>query len=119
MQLNLLVRKNIMDETDLFHEVTSIFPLMGAQEYASLKADIQQNGLREPLWRYQGKIVDGRHRHRACEEIGIEPSYREWDGQGSLVAFVVRLNLERRHLTSSQKAIVALEIEAQLAKEAE
>jgi len=50
--------------------------------------------------------------------LGIEPHYREWDGSGSLVSFVVSLNLHRRHLTSSQRAAIALDIEAQLAVEA-
>ena len=36
----------------------------------------------------------------------------------SLVAFVVSLNLQRRHLTSSQKAVLALDIEKMLAEEA-
>jgi hypothetical protein len=111
--------RHVMSEMDApFHEVAALFPPMESEEYASLVASIQQHGLREPLWRYQGKIIDGRHRYRACRQLGIEPTYREWDGNGSLVAFVVSLNYERRHLTSSQKAIVALEIEAQLAQEA-
>ncbi|HEU5381850.1 MAG TPA: DNA methyltransferase [Ktedonobacteraceae bacterium] len=108
----------VMEMDPLFHEVATLFPPMEAEEYASLVASIQRHGLREPIWRYQGKIIDGRHRYRACQQLGIEPTYREWDGRGSLVAFVVSLNFERRHLTSSQKAMVALEIEAQLAREA-
>ena len=35
-----------------------------------------------------------------------------------LVSFVVSLNLKRRHLTSSQKATIAVEIEPALAEEA-
>src|SRR5205807_5405213 len=81
--------------------------------------DIKANGLHQPIWTYQDKIIDGRNRYKACLEAGIEPQFREWNGEGSLIAFVVSLNLNRRHLTSSQKAMVALEVEKQLALEAE
>jgi len=101
-----------------FHEVCNVFPMMSDEEYRQLVLDIKANGLREAIWVHQGKIIDGRNRYRACMELGIEPRYREWDGQGSLVQFVVSLNLHRRHLTSSQKAVIALEIEKYLAKEA-
>src|SRR6266702_882644 len=102
-----------------FHEAANIFPMMGEDEYRSLVADIRAKGLLEPIWTYQGKIIDGRNRYKACLAIGIEPRYREWNGEGSLVAFVVSLNLQRRHLSSSQKAVIALEVEKHLAIEAE
>lgn len=101
-----------------FHEMANIFPMMGADEYEALKHDIAANGLLEPIWTYQGKIIDGRNRYNACEELGVVPVFREWEGNGSLIAFIVSLNLKRRHLSSSQKAMVALEIEKQLAVEA-
>jgi hypothetical protein len=41
---------------------------------------------------------------------GINPIFREWDGSGSLVSFVVSLNLHRRHLNESQRAMVAAKI---------
>jgi hypothetical protein len=62
------------------------------------------------------QIIDGRNRYRACEEL--VPRFRGWRGQGSLVAFVVSLNLHRRHLTPSQLAAVGVEVEAMLAVEA-
>src|SRR5262245_42823053 len=101
-----------------FHPVANIFPLMEGTEFEALKADIAANGLREPIWTFDGQIVDGRNRYRACQELGIEPATCEWNGRGSLVKFVVSLNLHRRHLTSSQSAVVALEGEPWLAKEA-
>jgi N6-adenosine-specific RNA methylase IME4/ParB-like chromosome segregation protein Spo0J len=93
-----------------FHPVAQLFPMMTAEEYQALRDDIRLNGLREPIYVHEGKIIDGRNRYNACIELGIEPRYREWDGKGSLVAFVVSLNLHRRHLSSSQKAAIAVDM---------
>jgi N6-adenosine-specific RNA methylase IME4 len=101
-----------------FHEVAGIFPLLEGDEYRSLRDDISANGLLEPIWIHDNKIIDGRNRYIACMDLGIEPQYRQWDGRGSLVGFAVSLNLKRRHLTSSQRAMVALEVEKQLGVEA-
>ena len=109
-----------MDEINRkYHEVADIFPMMSGDEYDALKADIAQNGQREPIWLHpDGRIVDGRNRHRACVDLNIAPHFRTWDGTGSLVSLVVSLNLHRRHLTSGQKAIIAAEILPMLEDEA-
>lgn len=93
-----------------FHPVAAIFPLMPAEERKALAADILANGLREEIWTFDGKIIDGRNRFLACRDAGVEPRFREWDGVGSLVSFVVSLNLTRRHLTESQRAMVAAKL---------
>lgn len=90
-----------------FHEVANIFPMMSDDEYRGLVDDIRANGQREPIWIHQGKVIDGRNRYKACCELGISPRIHEWDGVGSLVSFVVSLNLHRRHLDTSQRAMVA------------
>ncbi len=100
------------------HEVAFIFPEMDEAEYRDLRDNIVANGLREPIWLYEGKIIDGKHRYNACIETGAEPHFREWDGKGSLVEFVVSLNLYRRHLTSCQKAAIAAKILPMLRAEA-
>ena len=90
-----------------FHEIASIFPMMTEPELQVLADDIKANGLREPIVVHEGKIIDGRNRYRACELVGVEPHYEEWNGNGSLVAYVVSLNLHRRHLSESQRSMVA------------
>lgn len=103
-----------------FHPVAELFPLLSGDEFAELTDDVRHQGLLEPIWLHpDGRIVDGRNRYRACRAAGVEPKFRTWAGSGSLVEFVVSLNLHRRHLTSSQRAMSALEAEAELAKEAE
>ena len=76
---------------------------------AELAADIGANGLREPIWTHEGKVIDGRNRFKACALAKVKPKFRKWDGKGSLVAFAWSLNGTRRHMTPSQKAAVAVE----------
>ncbi|SRR6266567_2157275 len=102
-----------------FHDAANIFPMMADEEYNALVTDIKAHGQLEPVWLYQGKIIDGRNRYNACVEAGIEPHYRTWEGNESdLVGFILSLNLQRRHLTSSQKAILAVSVEQYYAIEA-
>ncbi len=90
------------------HPVADIFPPMGKAEFSALKDDIEKHGQREAIWTFNCQIVDGRHRFQACSELDIEPRFIEWEGdEGDLVAFVVSLNLHRRHLNESQRAMVA------------
>lgn len=81
--------------------------MMAEKEFSDLCENIAINGLLEPIWVYEGRIIDGRNRFNACLRTGIEPRFREWEGEGSLVSFVVSLNLHRRHLSESQRAMLA------------
>lgn len=102
-----------------YHPVANIFPLLQEEDFEKLKSDIEQNGQLEPIWLHpDGRIIDGRNRHRACLDLDIAPRFKTWDCNGSLVSFVVSLNLHRRHLTSSQRAAVALDILPMLEDEA-
>lgn len=102
-----------------YNKVADLFPLLNGLEFGELRDDIAENGLLEAIWIHpDGSVIDGRNRHRACVETETQPQFRTWAGQGSLVAFVVSLNLKRRHLTSSQRAVVALEILPMLEDEA-
>lgn len=92
------------------HEVAGIFPSMSEAEYRGLRDDIEQNGQAEPIWVDQdGKVIDGRHRVRACADLGREVDASTYSGT-NVVAFVVSLNLKRRMLDESQRAMVAARI---------
>lgn len=88
------------------HRIAEIFPRMSDEEFDSLKIDISGRGLLEPIWLYENKVLDGRHRYDACQETGTQPAFREYEGDDP-VGFVVALNLKRRHLNESQRSYVA------------
>jgi hypothetical protein len=86
-----------------------IFPSVTEKEFSVLQNDIKQNGLIEPIVLYQGKVLDGRHRLSACECSGVKPRFQEYEGDDPL-KFVLSKNLNRRHLSESQRAAIAAEI---------
>tara|TARA_Y100000310_G_scaffold294855_1_gene325685 strand:- start:1528 stop:2661 length:1134 start_codon:yes stop_codon:yes gene_type:complete len=100
------------------HEHANIFPMMQKEEFEELKDDLKINGLIEAITTFEGKIIDGRNRYKACLETNTKPRFEEWNGSGSLVQYIVSLNLKRRHLTSSQRAVLALRILPALEEEA-
>jgi len=100
-----------------FHPLSDIFPMMSGEEFDALVEDIKRNGLLEPIWLYEGKILDGRNRYKACLEAGIEPKFVEYKGDSPL-AFIVSKNIKRRHLTATQRAVITLKLRPELEAEA-
>lgn len=94
-----------------YSELSTVFPSFhGDQEFLELVESIKIEGLLEPIVIWQGKIVDGRHRHLACKEARVQPEYThlpdDWSFE-KVKSRVVALNVLRRHLTAGQRALVA------------
>jgi hypothetical protein len=87
-----------------FHPLADMFPLLEGQDFIDLVEDIRKNGLRQEIDIYQGKIIDGRNRARACIEAGVEPKYHErrFNTEPGIAAFVISQNIHRRHLAAEQ-----------------
>ena len=95
-----------MTKTRKFHDLANIFPMLAGDEAKARAHDILEHGLREPITLLEGKILDGRNRYIACLDAGIEPRFTHYGGDDP-AAYVVSLNLKRRHLDESQRAMVA------------
>jgi N6-adenosine-specific RNA methylase IME4 len=109
-----------------FHPYANLFPLIEGQAFAELVNDIADNGLREPIVLFEGKILDGRNRYRAALQAGVidargkavdfnhhRPTIRNFmvSGiEGDPLAWVISANLHRRHLDDGQRAMVAAEL---------
>lgn len=87
-----------------FHEAANIFPL-DEEHLEELASDIRSQGQQVEIELLDGKILDGRRRYLACGKAGVEPKFRDV-APADPIAYVLSLNLHRRHLTPSQAAMV-------------
>lgn len=93
------------------HNLCTLFPEMVAAEFDELVTDMKLNGFRKgkEIITLDGKILEGRNRFNAAQAAGIKPKFKKFDGKDPL-DFVVAENFNRRHLTSSQRAMIAADI---------
>jgi len=91
------------------HPIANAFPMIEGKERELFAADIAANGLLEDIILFEGMILDGRNRHRECLAHGVPPRFRDYVGDDP-VGFVISLNMRRRHLTTSQRAMAAVTI---------
>lgn len=91
------------------HPAAEIFPWLPDDELAAMAQDIAANGLQyRILLLPDGRLVDGRNRELACRIAGVEPQYTTQDlTDDEILSTVISRNLNRRHLTPSQRAMVA------------
>lgn len=89
------------------HPAADLFPMLPASELQALADDIKANGQHEPAVVFDGQVIDGRNRIAACALAGVEPRVRTLPSCPDPVAYVLSLNLHRRHLNEGERATVA------------
>ena len=99
----------------------NIFPEAKAEDFTRLLDDIRTNGFdqKQPVTIYEGEVLDGWNRTKACQELGIKPPTVIFIGtDAEAIAFVMRTN-KRRNLNSGQWACIAADADDLLAVIAE
>ncbi len=99
----------------------NIFPEASEEDFNRLLEDIRNNGFdqSQPVIVYDGAILDGWNRYRACQALGISPAIKTFDGdQSAALRLVMRTN-KRRNLNKGQWATIAVEAEDVLSAIAE
>ncbi|GIV52992.1 MAG: hypothetical protein KatS3mg038_3513 [Candidatus Kapaibacterium sp.] len=84
-----------------------LLPHLSDEEFEALKADIAVRGVQVPVeYDEYGNILDGHHRVRACQELGI----KDWPRivrvgltEEQKIEHALALNLVRRHLSREQR----------------
>lgn len=93
------------------HPFSEILPLIEGEEFEALVQSVTDNGLLQPIILFEGQILDGRNRYRACK-AAQRPFYdgevKTFGGNAAeALDYVEAQNLIRRQLSQSQRAMVA------------
>ena len=91
----------------LVSTLAKIFPPMREPEYDRLKGSIRQAGLLEPIVMWRGAIIDGRHRLRACLELGVDPRFHILPDDVDPMEYVIDRNDARRNPSVQGRVISA------------
>jgi len=87
-----------------------LMPDLPPEDYEALRLDIEKNGVIYPIVidEETGEVLDGHHRKRAAEEVGVPcPSEsRRFDSEIAKRVFVRNINEKRRQLTKKQRAML-------------
>lgn len=94
-----------------FHPLANLFPMLSEAELNDLGDDIKANGQVETVKLHKGMVLDGRNRYTACakKNLGVRTEIFSGSDREAL-AWVISKNLKRRHLTESQRAMVAAKL---------
>jgi len=93
------------------HELCLFFPYMEDGIFEALKKDIEKFGQRDTIKIYKGKVIDGKNRLKAIEELGREPFTETLPDDTNIIAYVKALGLHRRDLSPTQRIIISQQLE--------
>lgn len=115
-----LIAEHYANEFAGVHEAANLFPMCDAETMVDLRISIYTQGLLVPIIREAGSrlLIDGRNRLLACHQVHVQPRIMDVAIEDP-IAYVLALNLERRHLSVGQRAMVgddAREMYAEQAK---
>ncbi len=94
------------------HPLSAAFPSMTPEQFQGLKDSIEINGVLNPITLYEGMVIDGWHRYRAANELGMDCPKVEFDESIDPKDFVLAQNKNRRHITAAQLAMATTEVYA-------
>ena len=91
------------------HPLAELFPKLSEADFEEIKNSISAGfDKRCPIYVFEGKILDGRHRYQACKELGVTPEISVFNGTiEAAKTFVANMNLKRRNLTIQEKREIA------------
>jgi len=93
------------------HPFANMFPMLSAEESAAMSASIARDGLLEPIVIYQMQILDGRNRYQCLAAAGVMLQAEHLNviegTEQEARQYVESKNVHRRHLTVSQRAMLA------------
>jgi ParB-like chromosome segregation protein Spo0J len=92
------------------HPLSSAFPAMTENEFQELKDSIEVNGVLNAITIYEDMVIDGWHRYKAANDLGMDCPETELDESIDPKDFVLAQNKNRRHITVAQLAIATAQV---------
>jgi len=122
LELQATKSSNESPEIKIDQEFANLIPPLSEGEKAALKEDIAVHGCRDSLvvLKGEGIILDGHHRYRICQELGIPYQVVELEFPSHTEAkiWMIKNQRGRRNLNESQRAMLAVTLEALYSEQA-
>jgi len=93
-----------MEISNIRVQFPDLLPSLSQEEFEALKSDIQKRGIMVPIEidADTGKVLDGYHRLKACQELGIEKNIpannRHFKSDNERKEHALKLNILRRQM---------------------
>ncbi len=93
------------------HPLCLLFPSADAETYERIKDRIKRNGQPVPIETYEGQILIGKEQHRACLELGDDPTIVPSKATNLQEAWQLAMesNGGRKHYKAEQWAMIFLD----------
>ena len=99
-----------MAERRIQHPLSAAFPAMSADDFQALKDSVENVGVLNPIAIFEGQVIDGWHRYRAANDLGVTCPEVELDPGTDPRDFVLAQNKARRHITQAQLAMATTSV---------
>ena len=93
--------------TKVRHAKSEVFEPFTGDEFEALKESMKKHGFlsQHPITLYKDEVIDGWHRLKAAEELGIKPVFTVFEGtMNEAIDYIFNVNSARRHLSKGQLA---------------
>jgi ParB/Sulfiredoxin domain len=91
------------------HPACAAWPRPPDDKVREIADSIKAEGLHNPIWLFEGAILDGKTRYEACQMAGVEPIFQTYAGSDP-EKFTVSQNAARRHLSPGALALIVAEL---------
>ena len=91
------------------HPACALWPRPSDEEVNAIAEGMKTEGLLNPIWLFEGAILDGKIRYEACRIAGVEPRFETYVGDDP-IRFSIAQNRERRHINSTDLTFVVAEL---------
>lgn len=86
------------------HRANSVWPMMDDYDIERLADSINRSGLLKPILVQDGVLLDGKNRLAACKIAGVEPTFKEFEGDDP-TDYIFRIHYFRPYRSRDQVAM--------------